>query len=610
MSALKLFLGCALFVAPFVHAVEMDQMWGDAIVKLRPEDATKGQLFDDGNYAMFIHWGVYSHIANNYKGNTYYGIAEWIMHMAKISPEDYIEAAKEFNPTEFDAGTIARLARDAGMKYIVITSKHHDGFAMYDSEASDFNIVDHTPFDRDPMKELAKACEKYGIGFGFYYSHRIDWTAPGAANSKVNNKPDGSPADFEYYFRTKCRPQVQEITSQYGPLAVVWFDLPGKMPKELVDITKRNQPQALINSRIGAGLGDYRTFGDMQIPYENVNGRWETVDTSNDSWAFAWYDTNWKSPKEIASRLISTVARGGTYMLNVGPDGLGRVPEANQRALRSAGEWISRYPFVVYATDASPWGRALPWGDVTVKGNQLFLCILKKPADNTLNLPGLATPIKSVSLLDGRRKIPLRYVKQNGWTRLQLPSEIAEPLIPVIEVELEGAPKIDSAFELGSRNNPTLVGLDPALETKIYANFAGVDGARKSEARWMEKFGEWKHVYQISDWKGSKGKAIYKVEVLEPGYYKVDLTYRGNDRPVWRVDLEGHGFIQNEQTSGSVFQQHPIGVLYFPEPGQYSLSVSNVNAPESSGEDRRNRRSRNAAAGWALKAVHLTRMEM
>ena len=287
--------GCAVLLLAFAGVVvtasgqEMDRLWGDNVVKLRAEDATRGQLFSDGNYAMFIHWGLYSDLANKVDGKTYYGIGEWIMNprMAGIPPQKYRELAKDFNPTKFDAMEIAQLAKDAGMKYVVITSKHHDGFAMYGSRANDFNIVDATRWKKDPMKELAAACKKLGLGFGFYYSHNQDWTFPGGGRGPTTDA-DGNPATFDDYFAKKCLPQVNEITTEYGPIELVWFDTPGNMPKkyveQLVEVVRKNQPQALVSGRAGHGLGDYQTLGDMEVPHRNVEGMWESVDTTNDSW--------------------------------------------------------------------------------------------------------------------------------------------------------------------------------------------------------------------------------------------------------------------------------------------------------------------------------------
>ncbi len=566
-------------------AQEMDAMWGEQVLKLKAADAERGQLFEEGNYAMFIHWGLYSHIGNLYKGKSYYGIGEWIMNrnMAGIPVDEYQALAKEFNPAQFDANEIAKLAKDAGMKYIVITSKHHDGFAMYHSKVNAFNIVDATPFGRDPMKELAQACQKHGLGLGFYYSHNQDWTFPGGGNGPKHTA-DGTKVDFKYYYENKCRPQVEEITTQYGPIAIVWFDTPGRIPREyveeLVDIVHRNQPKALVSGRAGYGLGDYQTLGDMEVPNANVEGIWETVDTTNDSWAYAWYDNYWKTPKEILHRLVSCVGRGGTYMLNIGPKGDGTVPELAARTLREAGTWIHRYPQVVYGTDASPWQHALPWGDVTVRDKTLFLCVFDVPQDGALYLPGLKTEVKSASLLGQRRRqAELKVQTQDGWTRIQLPARIAEKLVPVVQVELEGRPDVDPCW-----------GIDPGLETTILAQFATVTGAKQETKKWMEKFGEWKHVIRVWQWEEG-GKASWEVDVLEPGYYNVDLTYSGTGRIVWGVDVEGGSHIQNQQNSSHNYQRFPIGWINFPKSGKYTVSVSCLEGD---------------LAEASLKAIHLT----
>jgi alpha-L-fucosidase len=561
-------LFASMVVSGVFGAEDMDTMWGEACVKLCAQDAKRGQLFADGNYAMFIHWGLYSGLANRVNGKTYYGIAEWIMHerRAGIPVAEYKQIAGQFNPTQFNALEIAQLARDAGMKYIVITAKHHDGFAMYHSKADAFNIVDATPFKRDPMKELAQACQTVGIGFGFYYSHNQDWTFPGGAGGPKLDE-DGQPATFDDYFEKKCLPQVKEITSEYGPIELVWFDTPGKMPKkyvqQLVDVVRRNQPDALISGRAGHGLGDYQTLGDMEVPPENVEGLWESVDTTNDSWGYAWYDENWKTPKEILKRLIACVARGGTYMLNIGPRGDGTVPEQATRTLRKAGEWIKRYPQVVYGTDASPWQHTLPWGDVTVEDKILFLCVFDVPKEGGLYLPGLKTGVKSAHLLGNRKKqAQLKVRTMNGWTRIQLPARIAEKTVPVVKVELEVKPEVDPCW-----------GIDPSLETTILAQFAHVTGAKQEAKRWMEKFGEWKHVVRVWQWE-QDGKASWHVDVLQPGYYNVDLTYSGTGRIVWGVDVEGGHHIQNQQNSSHNYQKFPIGWIKFPEPGKHTVSVS------------------------------------
>lgn len=541
-------------------------MWGDSVVKLRAEDASRGQLFADGNYAMFIHWGLYSQLGNKVDGKTYYGIGEWIMNkrMAGIPVPEYMDLAKTFNPEKFDAKAIAQLAKDAGMKYIIITSKHHDGFAMFDSKSNDFNVVKATPYKHDPMKDLAKACKEVGIGFGFYYSHNQDWTFPGGNNGPALDA-DGKPANFDDYFLKKCLPQVKEITTEYGPIEIVWFDTPGNMPKkyveELVAVVRKNQPNAMICGRAGHGLGDYQSIGDMEVPIENIDGLWESVDTTNDSWAYAWYDTNWKTPGEILRRLISTVARGGTYMLNIGPRGDGSVPEHAADSLRGSGEWIKRHPAVVYGADPSPWGHALPWGDVTVRDNKLFLSVFARPSDGKLHLPGLKTEIRSARWLTANGSEPVTHQRDGTWTCLTLPPGTLNALVPVIEVTLAGPPEVDRTF-----------GIDPKGPTELDVHFASVTGATRNSKRWMEKFGEWKHTVEVTDWKAD-GAATWEVDVLRPGHYRVDLTYTGENRLVWRVAVDGGQAIQNQQNTSPIYQSFPIGWLEFTTPGRHQVSV-------------------------------------
>jgi len=568
---MRIFLTIGLLVAMTLHGgvaeQGMDKMWGESMVKMRAENAERGQLFEEGNYAMFIHWGLYSQLGNKVDGKTYYGIGEWIMNprMAGIPPAEYKKLAGTFNPQEFDAKAIAKLARDAGMKYIIITSKHHDGFAMYDSKACDFNITKTTPWAKDPMHELAAACRAEGLGFGFYYSHNQDWTFPGGGNGPKQSFWRKRQT-FDDYFKKKCLPQVEEITSNYGPIEIVWFDTPGKMPKkyvqQLVDVVRKNQPNALISGRAGHGLGDYQSLGDMEVPHENVEGMWEAVDTTNDSWAYAWYDEYWKTPEEILRRLIACVARGGTYMLNIGPRGDGSVPERAARALRESGEWIQRYPQVVYGTDASPWKHALPWGDVTVKGNRLYLSVFEWPTSGKLYLPGLKTKITAANLLRGSEAEPITYETSKGWTVFDLPFKAPEKLVSVIQLDLADAPEADPTF-----------GIDPSIQTEILAHFAAVEGAELSQKRWMEKFGEWKAVKHVHDWT-PEGKAVFEVDVLEAGDYIVSLTYAGEGRLVWGVEVVGGEHIQNEQNSSQNYQEFPIGWIHFPKPGKYKVAVS------------------------------------
>ena len=545
----------------------MNEMWGKQQGLGRDDNTSGTALFDDSNYSMFIHWGIYSNIANKWRGKTYYGISEWIMNprRANIPVDEYMAEAKNFNPINFDAKAIAKLAKDAGMKYIVVTSKHHDGFAMYDSKSNDFNIVKATPFARDPMKELSKACKEEGLGFGFYYSHNQDWTFPGGnGGPSVNEK--GEAVGFDYYFKEKCLPQVKEISTEYGDIALVWFDTPGNMEKkyveDLVKVVRRNQPNALISGRAGHDLGDYRSLGDMNIPSKNVEGLWETVDVTNDSWGYAWYDENWKSPKLILKNVISTVARGGTYMLNVGPKPDGTIPIQAQTSLRASGDWIENYPQVIYRAKASPWGKVLPWGDVTISDDKLNLCIYDWPLDGEILLPGLKNEIVSANLWVNGERHKISTTMKNGWVKFQLPARRPEKMISVIEVEIDGTPEVDRT-----------VGVDPVYATIISVDMAEARECKIAPKQWMEKFGEWKHIEQAQNWT-AESKVSWEVEVMEPGHYQVDLNYSGSGRLVWRIESDEGALVQNQQNSSHIYIFYPMGLLNIDKPGKHTITVS------------------------------------
>ena len=581
LVAFMVLLNCIGAIAQEKKKVDdnMDKMWGKDEVSIDALKAGRGKLFDEGNFAMFIHWGLYSQLGGLWKDTTYYGIGEWIMNprMAGIPVPEYMELPKTFNPVDFDAKAIAQLAKDAGMKHIIITSKHHDGFAMFKSEASPFNIVDATPFGRDPMKELSEACDEMGLGFGFYYSHNQDWTTPGASGGpKVNT--DGTPATFESYFYSKCKPQVKEICTNYGELDFVWFDTPGRMPKEFVvelaDMVRELQPNAMLCSRIGHGMGDYASKGDMEVPPRNIPGLWETCDTNNDSWSYAWYDNNFKSPNEILNRLVSTVGRGGSYLFNVGPDGKGNIPEIGQKFLRQSGAWIEKYPQVIYKAGSSPWGHALPWGDVTTNENSLYLSIFDWPQDGKLYLPGLNAKIISARLLDGNDAQEISYEQKNGWTAFNVPFAAADSPASVIEVTLEANAETADV-------NGTL-GIYPNIENELLVEFSEVISAEKKEIKWMEKFGEWKHVNQISKWE-EKSSAEWSINVSEPGYYYLDLIYKGENRLVWKTTTDEGIMVQNQQAATEKYQQYHTGIVEFKTAGIHKLYVSLVEGnPESS----------------------------
>lgn len=567
MKALLVFsLSFLLGYSCFCQEKQMNKMW-DGGVGADRSDTSRGKIFREGRYAMFIHFGLYARLENRWKGKTYYGIGEWLMHkaMANISVEAYRKVAADFNPVNFNADEIVAMAKSAGMKYVIITSKHHDGFALFHSKFSAFNIYDATPFKRDLMKEMAVACKKAGLGFGFYYSQTQDWSTPGGNNGPEKDE-QGKMVTFDEYFNNRCLPEVNQLTTEYGPITLIWFDTPNGINKEysrkLVDIVHKNQPQAYVSGRVGNGLGDYATLGDMEVPLQNTPGLWETVDVTNDSWGFAWYDKNWKSPKEILTRTLSTIARGGNFMLNVGPRGDGSIPIEAALSLKSSGGWIRKYPQTVYGASRSPWQHALPWGDATVRGRTISLLVYNWPATGRLYLHGLESKIESVVLLIAGKRQVLSYTNKNKWLVINVPYRSPEQWVSVLEVTVKDEPRADATQFL-----------DPQGATELYTEFADTDKSVKKNHSWMEKFGEWKHATVVRQWQPG-GKASWKVKVGEPGYYQTYLKYAGEGRLVWKIQTDKGELVQNQQSSSAVYSYYPMGWLHFDKPGEYIISVS------------------------------------
>ena len=497
-------------------------MWGASIANT---NWVRGAWLKDSRFAMFIHWGLFSQLGGRWNGQTYYGISEWLMNRAKIPVADYLQTAAQFNPTNFNAREWVQLAKDAGMTHLMITAKHHEGFAMFKSAANPYNIVDATPFKRDPLQELSVACRAQGVRLGFYYSQTTDWHERDAVGNTWDWSADDR--DFEHYLRTKAVPQIKELLQGYGPIAGIWFDTPGPITadesKMLVDMVHKLQPQCLVNSRIGNGLGDYDTLGDQEIPPLPRGGLWETPDTHNDTWGYAWYDHNWKSPAEIAERLVRVVSRGGTYMLNIGPDGTGRIPEQSARILREVGRWVHTHQNAIEGADPTPFGP-LAWGECTAHGNTLFLHIFDWPADGRLVLPGLKSKIKSARLENGGK---LATKSNPGVVEITLPARRPAVLIPVVTVEVAGATE-------ASREHYVLNG----FRNELKMGEARLSNCAINKVDWMEKFGDWKHSECLGNWSGADSSATWEFRTVEPGRFYLDVEYTcaaDDDYAEWRV---------------------------------------------------------------------------
>ena len=336
------------------------------------------ELFNQNKYGMFIHWGLYSIPAGIWKGEKMEEggdgprVAEWVMRRKEIPRAEYEKLAQQFNPVDFDADTWAGIAKAAGMKYMVITAKHHEGFALFDSKVDAFNAVAATPFGRDIICELSAACERAGIAFGVYYSHALDWRDGGDGGMKdycpdtppkqstFQNFFDPAPIQFDDYIVNKSLPQVCELMENVPNLAEIWFDTPLYIPPKhsfaFYKTVYDYHPNILVTQRVGNGFGDIGTPGDNVIPEESGTHCWEGIATTNNSWGYNSYDDDWKTPEETLFWLIATVSKGGNFLLNVGPKADGLFPEKTTQNLLAVGEWLQINGDAIY--DSKPWKTA------------------------------------------------------------------------------------------------------------------------------------------------------------------------------------------------------------------------------------------------------------
>ena len=478
--------------------------------------------YKEAKFGMFIHWGPYSALAGEWNGKQVEvgDIAEWIMQRLQIPRDEYREMAKNFNPVEFDAEGIVRLAKDAGMRYLIFTSKHHDGFAMYHSKVSKYNIIDWTPYESDPLRELAEECRMEGIRFGFYYSHREDWDEPFAYGNTwdFDFDPEQDLDTFEEkYLETKAKPQLRELLTDYGPISLVWFDrgiYTQDQARDFAQIVRGLQPQCIINGRIGNYgkelLGDYQNLSDNGMPPGGIEEYWETPQTHNRTWGFSKFDTEWKSTAEVVRRLVEIVSKGGNYLLNIGPDGLGRVPQESVDTLTGVGKWVRANGESIYGTTASPFPE-IPWGYSTVKGGTLYLHVFEWPKNGLLQLKGLRNKVIKVATLSDPEQA-LSFKQDAGLVEIKVPATPLDAINSVLVMEIEGTAEVD----------PVLV---TQREDGGYALDFLSAATQGNAVKRFNREGEW----HISKWTEPSDGITWHIDVASPGEFEVKITYAANE---------------------------------------------------------------------------------
>ena len=415
--------------------------------------------WQDAKFGMFIHWGVYSKAGGEWKGETDHG--EWLQFTAQIPLAEYKAFAKTFNPVKFDADEWVAIAKDAGMKYIVITAKHHDGFAMFDSPSSPYDIVDATAYGRDPLKALSEACAKQGIKFCVYYSLGRDWEDPDVPTgtgdkagfrSNLVDYPDEGKKDFSKYFERKVKPQVRELLTQYGPIGVMWFDTYGLITKrqseELRDMIRTLQPECIINNRIGHNLGDYGT-PEQKIPSGKEVKPWETCMTISERFWGYNKTVGYRDSEELIRNLVDIASKGGNYLLNVGPTGEGIIPEPCVERLEAMGKWLKVNGEAIYGCGPTPFGpevghytevggkkRFVPewkWR-ATTKPGKLYIHCFEWPA--VLEIPDLGKKVGKAYLLADPEQTALHVKQTDDGVVVAMPERAPDPVASVLCLEL------------------------------------------------------------------------------------------------------------------------------------------------------------------------------
>ncbi len=539
----------------------------------------------EARFGLFIHWGVYSLTSDEWKGQRYDGESCFVMEQAKIPREEYLEkVARPFNPVKFDADKWVQLAKNAGMKYIVITAKHVDGFAMYHSKASPFNIVDGTAYRKDPILELRKACDKYGIKLGFYYSQHWDWMEPDALAQNGNDSywdnswdwPDRSKKDPDIYYRDKSYKQVEELVKGYNP-SIMWFDVPGSITQDqsfnLLKIVRTNKPDCIINNRIGNNMGDYGT-PEQTIPVGNAEF-FEVCMTIPDHWGYSFFDRQYKSPETIIHNLVDIASKGGNYLLNVGPTSEGVIPQPDVRVLEEVGNWLKLNGECIHGTNACP-SVKLPFdGRCTMTPGKLYMNIFKWPIKEQIIIPGIKSKIKKIYFLSDPEQHPLDYEFLNDVNLLiKLQNEkVSRQLInqysTVIVIEYIG----DLAIV------PAPIIVDAAYTTILNPKDALIKGTTLNysfNSTWGRGRG-----YNIYDWYKTDESLEWKFYTLRDGEFDVELSYGAADGCAgneFKIKLGDQELKSTVHPTGDWFnfQDHLVGSIHLKADTENVLIVQPV----------------------------------
>ncbi len=477
--------------------------------------------WQEARLGLFIHWGLYSII----------GHGEWVMYFGRIPVKEYEKLADEFNPVKFDANEWVKFAKDSGMKYIVITAKHHDGFSMFKTNVSKYNIVDATPFGRDVLAELAKACSEQGIKLGFYYSHVREWHHPLASSYETKGIPDlfgnygnfwdypnESLKDLQAYIDEFDMPQIKELLTQYGDVLTIWFDTPSHITpnqgRQLRQLVYDTQEGCLVNSRLCDDIEvDYLTMNDDGIPASGIAVPWDTPTTTHGGWGYV-KDTQYMPCKTMIRKIVEVVSKGGNILMNIGPDPLGVIPEASQKEFRALGEWLKINGEAIYGASAAGLPYIPKWGFVTKKADSVYLLVTDESAKK-LPLSGLLSKVKSCTSLDSGKEL---VFEQNGDSLVVDASELSGD-IRIIKVTCDEQVRIRQGIYAGEDKSVVL----PASLAKLDKN---------PDSHLYIKYG----VTEL--WLMNEDSLNWEFETDEEAEYQIEVLW--DCKSYWRPEDVGH----------------------------------------------------------------------
>ncbi|MDR1381216.1 MAG: alpha-L-fucosidase [Tannerella sp.] len=525
---------------------------------LKANESLDGRMswYDDAKFGCFVHWGVYSVPGGEWKGREVSGYSEHLMRKEKIPADEYRRTLVEtFNPVEFDAGEWIRHAKEAGMRYFIVTAKHHDGFAMFFSDAYPYDMR-LTKFNRDPMRELADEARKQGVKFGFYYSHAFDWEHPDAPG---NDWDYGNPGGDELlcgsnwwfscpqflpragkYVSEKSIPQILELIRAYQP-DILWFDTPHKLPLyeniRILKAIREADADIVVNGRLarfgGGNLGDYRNTGDRAAFFYPVEGRWESIPTTNESYGYSRHDRSHKPVGHFVRLLATAVSKGGNILMNVGPTGSGRWDDADVRIFNGVGRWLETYGEAIYGNDATD----LPdqtWGVTTRKGDVTYLHVYDWPENGGLTVGGLTSDIARAWVVSDKKREDIEHSRINGRdVVLRLAGNAPDTVNTVIALTLKNARPACPVRLLDPAGDNTLPAFDAVL--------SGGDGGFGFGFGFG--FGDGKPNRNfVNGWKSNDQTLRWKFRLNEPAAYRLYVQYNtssAEDRGAVSIEVDG-----------------------------------------------------------------------